>query len=265
MQITPSIHTIDGVVSPPGGWGLPNRTRKQTSTKFHHARYSSYRPSLLIDDGDLTLFDVGTPNCVPAIRAYVENLGFTLSDIKNVIVSEANVDHIASLKELVDITGAKTYAHEVEIPYLLKQAFHEGDTRDFEVANIDVALKDGEVLDILGGIEVIHTPGHTPGHIALRSAREKTLLAADLLRYSRGAFHLCPPQYSVSYPDIARSMVKVAKYDFENLVPYHGEALIGGADVLYRENVEYLKAISDILLPEIREALEPDLEGGLNP
>lgn len=127
---------------------------------------------------------------------------------------------------------------------------------------MDVLLQDNDVLPILGGLKVIHIPGHTPGHIALYALKEKVLLAADLFRYSRGAFHLCPPQFVYSWNYVAhiRSMLKVASYDFDIAVPYHGEPIKGKADEKYREFIEYLRAISEILLPEIREALAPEAE-----
>jgi glyoxylase-like metal-dependent hydrolase (beta-lactamase superfamily II) len=49
------------------------------------------------------------------------------------------------------------------------------------ISGIDVALQDGDTVDILGGLEVIHVPGHTPGSIALYQAERQMLFSGDAL------------------------------------------------------------------------------------
>lgn len=260
MQITPQVHIVDGITSPASGWKFLRREPHQTSTEFHHARYSQYNAALLIEDKSLTLIEAGTSESFLRFKNCIEGLGFKLTDIKNIIIGHYAADHIGELKHLVQESGAKVYAHELEIPLLQKQMPPEFYTRDFEVANIDYPLKDGQILPILGGLEVVHTPGHTPGSLALYLLKHKILFAIDMVRYSRGEFHLAPPQYIGDYSTQMKSMVKLAKYDFDILLPYHGAPLIGGAGDKYREFIEYLKAISDIMLPSIRESLAPEIE-----
>jgi glyoxylase-like metal-dependent hydrolase (beta-lactamase superfamily II) len=217
-----------------------------------------YKPAVIIDGKRLVLFDTGTPGSFGQIQSCVDNLGFALTSIKTIIISHAHADHVSELKHLVDVTGAEVCAHEAEVPYVEKEILGH---RDFDAVKVDVRLKDGDVMDILGGIKVVHTPGHTPGHISLYCLNEKTLLAADLFRYSRGEFHLCPPQYSSDYPALLRSMAKVSHLDFEVAVLYHGEPIIGAAGNRFREFIDYLKAISDIFHPSIKDALAPETEG----
>ena len=258
MQITSQIHTVEGIISPPGGWKYLSPSPRRTTTKFHHARYSMYKPVVIVDGMGLVLFDTGTPGSFPRIRSCVESLGFKINDIKKIIISHAHADHVSELKHIVDVSKAKVYAHEAEAPYVEKRILGH---RDFEAVPVDVRLKDGDTLDILGGLKVVHTPGHTPGHISLYAMKEKVLLAADLFRYSRGAFHLCPPQYSLDYVAVVRSMNKISGLDFDVAVLYHGEPIIGCAGDEFREFIDYLKAISDLLLPSIKEALAPEMEG----
>jgi glyoxylase-like metal-dependent hydrolase (beta-lactamase superfamily II) len=186
----------------------------------------------------------------------VESLGFEIGSIKTIIISHAHADHVSELKHLVDVTGAQVYAHEAEVPYVEKKILGH---RDFEAVNVDVHLKDGDIMDVLGGVKVVHTPGHTPGHISLYCINEKIFLAADLFRYSRGEFHLCPPQYSSDYPAVLRSMAKVSHLDFAVAVLYHGEPIIGGAGDRFREFMDYLKAVSAVFLPSMKEALVADV------
>lgn len=261
MQITSNIYTIEGITAPLSGWKFLGPRPRQTSTKFYHTRYPIWKPIVIVNGNELTLFDAGTPESLPKFKECIEGLGFKLQNVKNIIISHANVDHVGELKHLVDMSGAKVYAHVEEAPYVEKKIPGSRDNRPFEAVKVDVLLKEGDILDILDGIKVIYTPGHTPGHISLYSIKKKILLAADLVRYSQETFHLCPPQYSVDYTAIVNSMIKVAQYDFDILVPYHGEPLIGGAGDKYREFIEYQKAISDLFLPDIKEALAPEMEG----
>ena len=60
------------------------------------------------------------------------------------------------------------------------------DYLDFTVG-VDRIVEDGEELPFCGGITVIHTPGHTPGHICLYIGQNKTLIAGDALFKSRVA------------------------------------------------------------------------------
>jgi len=263
LLITPRVHLIEGITRPSGGWtyARPNPERLTSTFRFHHQRYSIYFPAVIIENGSLAFFDAGTPESMPCIERSVESLGFELGDLKSIIISHGHVDHIGELKHLVEISGAKVYAHDAEIPYLLKQKHQECDAREFESTAIDVALKDGDTLDLLGGLKVIHTPGHTAGHLALYAEKQRTLFAADLIRHSRGEFHLPPPEYSVDYPLLIESLVKVSQYDFDKLVLYHGEPILQDADKRLREFVAYLKAMSDIFLPSIKDALAPEMEG----
>lgn len=262
MQISPQIHVIDGIVSPPSGWKfLLNPHPRRTSTSWQHKRYSLYKPALLIDNESLTLLEAGTPESFSNFKTCIESLGFTLKNLKSIIICHDAADHIGELKHLVEESGAKVYAHELAVPWLLKKMPFEMYSRDFEVTNIDFKLKDGDILPVLGGLEIIHIPGHSQGHIAVYIKRDKVLFATDLIRYSSGEFHLTPPQYSKGYVSHIKSMIKVAKYDFDTLLVYHGEPLIGNAGNKYREFIEYLKAISDIFMPEYKEALAPETEG----
>ncbi|KAI7258812.1 hypothetical protein KC345_g10474 [Hortaea werneckii] len=84
------------------------------------------------------------------------------------------------------------------------------------------ALQDGQRLPWGGGAEVIHTPGHTPGHISLYIPQEKLLLAADELRVVEG--RLAGPMESAT-PDMPlalQSLNKLSRLPVRNVLCYHG-------------------------------------------
>jgi glyoxylase-like metal-dependent hydrolase (beta-lactamase superfamily II) len=87
---------------------------------------------------------------------------------------------------------------------------------------VDTALKDGEKLDLAGGVTVIATPGHTKGHLSLYLDRTKTLITGDAV-VSEGGKLDGPMQQAT--PDMASAMESVKKLaglDVETILCYHG-------------------------------------------
>jgi glyoxylase-like metal-dependent hydrolase (beta-lactamase superfamily II) len=107
-------------------------------------------------------------------------------------------DHIGSAAAIVRETGARTYMHPLDIPMaesggpfrpmraahgLLRRVmcklFFDPEER-LEPIAIDHHLTAGEILPIAAGIEVIHTPGHCAGHVALLWRPGRMLFAGDV-------------------------------------------------------------------------------------
>ena len=98
---------------------------------------------------------------------------------------------------------------------------------------VDRALEDGEVLTALGGLQVLHTPGHTPGSICLYQPASRVLFSGDLVLHpssssSSPALHFSVPQFSVD-PDEARQSARcLLGLDIEVLCGGHGEPVADG-------------------------------------
>jgi glyoxylase-like metal-dependent hydrolase (beta-lactamase superfamily II) len=96
-----------------------------------------------------------------------------------------------------------------------------------EPAQVSHRVEDGAIIPIAGGLEVIHTPGHSAGHIALLFKKDKVLIAGDICGNVMGL------GYSIIYEDYAlgmQSIVKAASYDFEKAVFGHGKPLMQSAN-----------------------------------
>ncbi|KHF35150.1 putative metallo-hydrolase YflN [Paenibacillus sp. P1XP2] len=83
-------------------------------------------------------------------------------------------------------------------------------------------IHDGQRLDICGGIEVIATPGHTPGHISLYHVPTKTLIAADALRVVDGRLYGPDPDQTLDMGRAMESVGKLAGCEIETIICYHG-------------------------------------------
>jgi glyoxylase-like metal-dependent hydrolase (beta-lactamase superfamily II) len=99
-----------------------------------------------------------------------------------------------------------------------------------EPVEIDEHLEDGERLDLAGGIRVIFTPGHTPGHLSLYLERPKVLVAGDALTAEEGHLNGPNPPLTLDVGEAARSVRRLAELDVETIVCYHGGVVDEDAD-----------------------------------
>ena len=152
-------------------------------------------PYLLIDPDGLTLIDAGLPGSHRKILRYLASLGFAPADLKRILITHADFDHVGGLAPLKKASGARVYASPVEA-----RAIAEGHAsrplkprsvvarllfdlmaRSFKPASVQVdeLLSDGQILPVLGGLRVVETPGHTPGHISLFAPSAQILFCGD--------------------------------------------------------------------------------------
>ena len=95
---------------------------------------------------------------VPLIRAYVEKLGFKLTDIKIILGSHAHDDHMEGDAMVKELTGGRVMAMEQDIP-ALKKMMPGGKAHP-----IDRVLHDGDEVKLGGSALTAHlTAGHTKG------------------------------------------------------------------------------------------------------
>ena len=109
--------------------------------------------------------------------------------------------HAGSLATLKKATKAKVFAHGNDAPYIdgrlpqpgpLRPEWLGDTLRPFssmwatEPAAVDVLVNDGDELPILGGVKILHTPGHTPGSISLFLPEEGMVIVGDVLSNTLG-------------------------------------------------------------------------------
>lgn len=201
-------------------------------------------PTLIWDEKQTLLIDTGMPGYMEEINLVMDKANKSLEDLTGILITHQDINHIGSLPEILTACTQHLtiYAHKEEIPYiegdlpLLKTnpaKFTEEQWEELSdflkftylhppKAQVTVSLEDAQTLDINGGIEIIHTPGHTPGHISLFHKKSGTLIAGDTLLATNG--HLQPPN-PVSTPDMElaiQSIEKFLAYPIKQVVCYHG-------------------------------------------
>lgn len=189
--------------------------------------------------GQLTLVDTGLPGFSPKILEYLQRNGFKPEQIRRILVTHCHRDHVGSLKAMIDATKAKSISHWLEAAFIAQNPVYDGppgSPPNWDPVRVDEVVKDGDELDVLGGVEVLHTPGHTPGHISFYSKELGILFIGDLLFNKDNKLILTPPEYTQHTQSAMISARRVVKLQFEHLLTYHGPPIVGGA----RQKVEAL-------------------------
>lgn len=204
-------------------------------------------PSLITDDKHMVLIDCGYPGFVPFLEKAISDKGLSLDTLTHVIITHHDFDHMGALKELKDrFPEVKVLASEGEAPFIsglkkslrLVQAESIYETlpesakpgamafqkmlEGVSHCSVDQIVTDGEVLDLCGGIKVIATPGHMPGHISLYHMATKAIAVGDAMVMEGEKLCVANPQYTLDMEMALSSIEKIGKLDVEMLVCYHG-------------------------------------------
>lgn len=178
----------------------------------------------LILGDELTLIDTGRPGQGKGILKELDAMNVKLDDIKHILLTHHDVDHIGNLALLEEKTGAGIWASDEDIPYIRGEKSREGIKR---LVSIIMRVKKPENVmafkenQTVGDVEVISTPGHTPGHVCL--LYKDVLFAGDLLRTSKEQISPMASFMNWNTTMSKDSIKKVADYNFEWICPAHGE------------------------------------------
>ena len=202
---------------------------------------------VITDDAGLTLIDTGMPGEADKIITQLEAAGYGVADIQRILVTHTHSDHVGSLADLVQRSGAQVMAHQAEVAYIeqTQSLVYTAFWRRFvgwlvdrlsksAPCAVDVALQDGDVVDVLGGLRVIHTPGHTPGSIVLYQSAQQVLFCGDVI-FNGGPFGggggitLPPTFFSVDAVQAAASVSRIAELPVETMCFGHGAPIVSRA------------------------------------
>ena len=185
------------------------------------------------------LIDGALPQSAPLIARHVEQLGFRMSDVKIILNSHVHFDHAAGIAELQKISGAKVIASDIAAGVLRSGKVDRNDPQfghlpPFSGSSNVEAL--GERTSVVLGtlqLNVIHTPGHTPGGTSWtwKSCEDDRCLTVvygdslnaisdDSFKYSGDA------RYPNAAADVSRSIAAVGATPCDILITAHPE--LGG-------------------------------------
>ena len=162
---------------------------------------------LLAAPDGLTLIDTGFPYSEKTILRYIAEKGWSARDLRRILITHADLDHYGCLAALQKASGACTYASPIEaraiaegrssrpidhsantVVQRLLIAFFSRIMKPIPV-QVDEGLAEDQVLPVLGGLQVVETPGHSPNHVSFFAPAARILFCGDSMKSGANGLH----------------------------------------------------------------------------
>lgn len=204
-------------------------------------------PVVLFGTEDIVLVDCGYPGSLKQLEEQLRYHDVEPSTITKIVLTHQDDDHIGAAAELKEkYPTIQILASHIEEPYLsgkaknlrLQQAEEMQELlpenqkewgeqfcnrfRNLQPLEINEKLYSGNVFDWAGGCEIIETPGHTPGHISIRSLHNDFLITGDAAVLEGNQLVVANPEYSLNLEDARKSLEKIMSYNCDQYICYHG-------------------------------------------
>ncbi len=148
--------------------------------------------SYLVYGKTITLIDTGVTGCEARIFDYIRSTGRSPSEITLIVLTHSHPDHIGAARAIQKATGCSIAAHSAERAWIehVEIQNRERPVPGFATlvsgsVQVDHILADGDTiaLDEIGAweLQVIHTPGHSPGSVSLFMPKNGTLFSGDAI------------------------------------------------------------------------------------
>lgn len=176
--------------------------------------------------GEAAIVDTGVPGSEAEIAAGLAALGLTWDDVGHIILTHLHGDHIGSIAEVMAAAPEATgYAGEADIAGI-------------SAPRPLTPVGDG---DSVFDLQIISTPGHTPGHVSILDPVGGILVVGDAMNGGdalggdAGAVAGANPQFTADLVTADDSIRKLAAFDFDAIYFGHGEPVLGDASSLVAE------------------------------
>lgn len=208
---------------------------------------------IIIDNG-VTLIDTGLRGNEKNIYGVLQKLGYTPKDIKRIIITHAHLDHINCLYRLKSDSGAQVMAGEGESDIIegrkplgvaggLFGIFFSAMRLYYKYipVDVDVKLKDGDAVDVFGGLKAVVLSGHSEGNMGLYSPQHSLIFSSDTIRVLDGKLAAPHPKFTADMPGAIKAIRRLSELDFKVMLPGHGKPIMEGASEKVRELYHELK------------------------
>lgn len=250
----------------------------------------------LIAEKELTLVDVGpkTPEAWEKLCRSLQALGYSIKDVSHVILTHHHVDHCGQLEQLRKVSGCRTYAHPLAVPYVRLERdfmqYHDeffaslyrecGVPEEFQTvitkyrklletfqdpSDIDIWLRHDTCLPHLPEWRVFYTPGHSQSHLSLFREVDRVMIAGDHLikHISSNAFTEPPRDRSHQRPltlvQYRNALQMCADMGIDLALSGHGEPIDNHRELIasrLQKNWERTESLRQLLADGEKTAFE---------
>lgn len=201
----------------------------------HQVRMLGADAFLLAEADRLTLIDAGMVGSRLMLERYLRRIGRRLDELVRIICTHGHPDHIGGVGELVrDRDDVEVLIHPDDLAGL-QRPWRDALDRTEPIAErrgriiqyltrtpaAPTTVEDGALLPVLGGLRVIHTPGHTPGSICLYLEGHRLLFTGDVLRVIRGRLTYAHVFFSHDHAGARASVERLAALDVDAIALSH--------------------------------------------
>ena len=207
---------------------------------------------LIADSGGVTIIDAGLPGYWKLVQAELAAMGKSLGDVRAVILTHGDTDHIGFAARLHRETGVAVYIHEADVDRarlkvkkpntgwgpikigpvvgFLWYSSRQGGLRIKPATELKT-VADNDVLDVPGSPRIIHTPGHTPGSVTVHVPAVDALFLGDTMTTRNvltGVAGPKPAPFTLQPEQAVASLDRIDSVDATWVLPGHGPAWDGG-------------------------------------
>jgi glyoxylase-like metal-dependent hydrolase (beta-lactamase superfamily II) len=188
------------------------------------------------DDGQVTLIDMGVAKSGPKVMAALKSIGSGPSDVTRLMLTHAHADHAGGAAYVAEQTGHEFGIHADDAAFARSGKNPPRDPRfrlgrlmtrtdkGFDAVPVAETLTDGQVVLFAGGIEVVHTPGHSPGHAAYLHRESGVLITGDSIFNVLG-LRWSIKSFCTDFRMSQQTAVRLAELDYSTAAFTHGAHL----------------------------------------
>jgi len=214
----------------PGAWRIPTMGKSAIN-------------SFLLGgiDGSLVLIDAGLKGAPPRLVAALGTIGKSPGDVSTILLTHAHPDHQGGAAKVRGVTGGSVHVHEADAEFVrsgrrpppdptrrLARVLAFGGGRQ-PACDVDATFADDEILPFAGGIRVLHTPGHSPGHCAFLHEPTGILITGDALFNFRDKISYPFSLLCANFALTQDTADRLGEVDYEIAAFTHGREIRAGA------------------------------------
>jgi len=206
------------------------------------------------DGGTVTLVDAGLKGAPKRLATALSEIGRRPTDVTKILLTHAHFDHVGGAAGLRTRTGAPVHIHDDDAGFLRAGRRPPLDpTRPLaKVAAlmgsklpscpVDETFVEGDLIAVGGGLRVLHTPGHTPGHCSFLHERSGVLITGDSIFNFRNKMAWSFATFCSNFQLSKDTAERLGEVDYETAAFTHGPEIRGDARAAVRA---FLRARQD--------------------